>query len=309
MIIGIPRETRVAESRVALIPQHVALLVQAGHRVRLERDAGKGSRFSNKEYQSAGARLVSNVYDSEMIVRVKEPPKNSIKRGQIIMGYLHVQKGQDTWLLETLLDRHVTSYAYEEIRDAQGERLVNLGVEAGIVGMYEGLRLYGKILAGYGIQSTCKSLTPARKCFSAQSMFRTLQQADVSNEVSVYIMGKGKVSQGAQQVLKHSPIEPGILQRRETAGIARYLPRTDIILNAVDWYPHEPRVIKKEMLRLMKKTALIVDISCDVNGAVETCIPTSWQHPTYSFNDITHFCVDNLPAGVEVVGQSLVGFG
>ncbi len=78
----------------------------------------------------------------------------------------------------------------------------------------------------------------------------------------------------------------------------RYLPKADIIVNAVDWYPDEPRIITKNMLKLMKKTAIIVDISCDENGAVESCIPTTWQKPAYVFDGITHFCVDNLPSAV-----------
>jgi len=76
------------------------------------------------------------------------------------------------------------------------------------------------------------------------------------------------------------------------------LPKADIIVNAVDWYPHEPRIITKNMLKLMKKNAVIVDISCDENGSIESCIPTTWQKPTYVFNGITHYCVDNLPSAI-----------
>ena len=298
MMIGIPKETKAGEVRVALVPEHVALLVEAGHKVRVERDAGRGCRIPDKEYQQAGARILNSVYDSEMIVRVKGPPRNSIRPGQIIMGYLHVQKGQDPVLLEALLEKRVTGYAYEEIRDSAGQRLVNLGVEAGIVGMYEGLRLYGKVLAGFRIKNRFSALPPARQCFSSERIFAEISKGKIAGGVSVYILGRGRVSQGAQQVLQRARIEPRVLWRRETAHIARYLQHADIVVNAVDWYPNEPRIIRKEMLMMMKKLSVIVDVSCDVNGAVETCIPTSWGSPTYAVNGITHLCVDNLPSAV-----------
>ena len=276
----------------------MALLVEAGHKIRVERDAGRGCRIPDKEYQQAGARILKSVSDSEMIVRVKGPSPNSIRPGQIIMGYLHVQKGQDPVLLEALLDKRSTGYAYEEIRDSAGERLVNLGVEAGIVGMYEGLRLFGTVLAGFRIKNRFAALPPAMKCFSSERIFAALSKGKLSGGAAVYVLGWGRVSQGAQQVLEHARIEPRVLWRRETAHIARYLQHADIVVNAVDWYPNEPRIIRKEMLMMMKKLAVIVDVSCDVNGAVETCIPTSWGSPTYTVNGITHLCVDNLPSAV-----------
>ncbi len=80
--------------------------------------------------------------------------------------------------------------------------------------------------------------------------------------------------------------------------VERYLPKADIIVNAIDWYPNEPHIINRSMLKLMKKTAVIVDISCDRGGGIETCIPTSWEEPTYSVDGIIHFCVDNLPSAI-----------
>jgi alanine dehydrogenase len=298
MIIGIPRETKVGESRVALIPEHVALLAHAGHRVRVEKRAGRGSKFSNKDYVAAGARIVDDVRDCEMIVRVKKPTRHSMKPGQTIMAYLHVQKGQDPLLLEALLDARVTAYAFEEIRARTGERLINLGVEAGVVGMYEGLRVYGKVLTGFGIENAFRALRSARKCFSTENILAEVDGAHLSNSINVYILGRGRVSQGAQQVLARSRIRPKVLWRKETAQITRRLHHADIVVNAVDWYPNEPRIIRKEMLRSMRKTAVIVDVTCDANGAVETCIPTTWHHPTYTFNGITHLCVDNLPSAI-----------
>jgi len=298
MNIGIPKEDKIGEFRVALVPDHVRLLTAAGHTVFVERNAGKRSRFSNRDYEKAGAIIADNVYDCEMIVKVKEPPLATIRKNQIIMGYLHVEKGQNLLLLKKLLDENVTSYGYEEIRDDAGNRLVNLGVEAGIVGMYEGLRLYGKVLERNGMQNRFKNLKPIKRYFCIDDVYRALKEANVHNDVNVYIFGKGRVSSGAQKVLKYTDIKPNILYRDKTAYVETFLSKADVIINAIDWYPDEPRIITKNMLNLMKKTAVIVDISCDENGSIESCIPTTWQKPAYVFNGITHFCVNNLPSAV-----------
>ncbi|MBD3164276.1 hypothetical protein GF323_03685 [Candidatus Woesearchaeota archaeon] len=298
MIIGLPKETKLGEFRVALIPEHAAILARAGHTVLVEKNAGKGSKFSNRDYQRAGAEIVENVYDCEMIVRVKEPPLATIKKGQVIMGYLHIEKGQNMALLKKLLDQNTSSYAYEEIRNEKKERLVNLGKEAGIVGMYEGLRLCGRIREKFGLVNRFRKLKPIKTYFDIDEVYEVLSKAGLHNGVNIYILGKGRVSSGAQEVLKYTDIIPNVLYRNETPYISKYLPHADIIVNAVDWYPDEPRIITKDMLKLMKRTAAIIDISCDENGAVESCIPTTWQRPTYVFNGITHYCVDNLPSAV-----------
>ena len=298
MIIGIPKETKLGERRVALTPDHVSLLTKAGHTVFVEKDAGKGSKFSNRAYERAGGVVVNDVYDCEMIVRVKQPPLHTIKRNQTIMAYLHIEKGQNPVLLKKLLEKNSTSYAYEEIRDGDGERLVNLGVEAGIVGMYEGLRRYGKVLKKQGFDNRFKELKPIRSYYCVENLYKALKESNIDNGVNVYILGKGRVSSGAQKILRYSSIRANVLYRDKTVFIDQYLPKADIIVNAVDWYPGEPRIITKDMLRLMKETAVIVDISCDENGAVESCIPTTWQKPTYVFNGITHSCIDNLPSAI-----------
>ena len=245
-----------------------------------------------------GAIITDKVYDCKMIVRVKEPPLSTIKQNQIIMGYLHVEKGQNMPLLNKLLDLNTTSYAYEEILDKKKNRLVNLGKEAGIVGMYEGLRLWGQIQEKNGKVNQFKKLEPIRKYHDIQEIYAALSRSNLHNGVNVYILGKGKVSTGAQNILKYTQIKPNVLYRDQTIHIENYLSKADIIVNAVDWYPDEPRIITKDMLKFMKKTAVIVDISCDENGSIESCVPTTWEKPTYVCDGVTHYCVDNLPSAI-----------
>ncbi|MBW2980923.1 hypothetical protein KY360_05900 [Candidatus Woesearchaeota archaeon] len=297
MKIGIPKETKRNEFRVALVPEDVRRLVEFGHDVVVEKDAGKGAGFSNREYKKAGAKLSDYVYDCSMVVRVKEPPLDTIKEGQTIMAYLHVEKDQNPPLLNTLLDKTVTSYAYEEIRDNFGERLVNLGFEAGVVGMYEGLRLHGNLLKKDGQKNIFRWLPPIKKS-GKEKAYRYLSRLNLERKPNIAIMGNGRVSAGVQEVLKQANIKATILWRDKTPFIEQYLSDVDILINAVVWYPTDPNIVRRSMLKLMKKTSVIADISCDKNGAVETCFPTTWENPAYEEEGITHMCIDNLPSAI-----------
>ncbi len=145
MKIGIPREVRRSEYRVSLVPADVARLVAAGHEVHVEEDAGVASDFLPGEYQEAGARISDTVHSCDLIVGVKAPALALLKEAVTVMAYLHVEKGQNAKLLANLKNRRILSYAFEEIRNGDGERLINLGFEAGVVGIAEGLRILGPI--------------------------------------------------------------------------------------------------------------------------------------------------------------------
>ena len=147
MNIAIPKEKKTKEHRVALIPEDVKILIEAGHKVFVEDYAGEKAGFSNEKYVKVGAEIVSKeeIYNQELIVKVKEPSLETIKENQIIMSYLHIEKGQNPELVAKLIEKNVTAYAYEMI-SVNGRRAISLGFEAGIVGMFEGLRTYGKTM-------------------------------------------------------------------------------------------------------------------------------------------------------------------
>ena len=294
MNIGIPVERKEQEFRVSLLPKAVKELVEAGHSVFVESNAGLKAGFPNEEYENAGARITNSVWKYDMVVKVKSQAKDPFIKKQILMAYLHVEKGQSPNLLKKLLEKRVHSYAFEEIRDKNGIRLVNLGYQAGVVGTYEGLRLFGRLSAK---ENPFESL-PELKKIGKRIAYKHLSELKLKQNLNVVIMGNGNVSRGAQKVLSEAGIKPQLLGRNKTRLIEDYLPNVDILINAVTWNPGEPHIVTKEMLKLMKKTALIVDISCDENGAVQTCIPTSWENPTYKVSGITHFCIDNLPTAI-----------
>lgn len=298
MEIGIPKEMRRHESRVSLVPQDVAELVKAGHTVHVQGHAGTTAGFPAGAYEAAGARISDTLVNCDLIVAVKEPAPDLLREGIIVMAYLHVEKGQNAGLLRKLMERRILSYAYEEIRDDSGERLINLGFEAGIVGIVEGLRILGKTFENAGRRNPFRRLIPAARYGSRARTYSEVAKLASVNDVNVVIMGRGRVSRGVQDLLAQTDISPKVLWRKQTADIEAYLGDVDILVNAVDWYPQEPHIVTRSALRLLKPTALILDISCDKQGAIETCVPTTWDNPVYEVDGITHFCVGNLPSAI-----------
>jgi alanine dehydrogenase len=298
MEIGIPKETRRREYRVSLVPADVGKLVEAGHQVHVVETAGLAAGFPAEQYEQAGANIVNSVAACDLVVSVKAPQMAVLKDGVTIMAYLHVEKGQNARLLARLRKKKILSYAFEEIRARSGTRLINLGLEAGIVGAAEGLRILGTLLSKNHQCSTFGQLRPVLKYGSKEGLYSAIAGLGARNGINIVVMGRGLVSRGVQEVLTKANIEPQVLWRKETAEIERYLPDVDMLVNAVDWYPEEPRIVKRTDLALMKKKSLIVDISCDTNGAIESCITTTWANPVYKVDGISHFCVGNLPSAI-----------
>lgn len=318
MEIGIPKETKKGERRIALTPEYVRKLVDEGHIVFVEENAGIGCGFSNEDYEDAGARiaLAPEIYNQPMVVRVKEPPIDTLRNRQTLMGYLHIEKKQiqNAALLDALLQKEITAYAFEEIRDEKGFRQVNLGLEAGIVGMFEGLRAYGNILEEMGKPNPFQNIRQISEYESKESAYRELRKIFPNDfSANVVIAGYGNVSKGAQEVLAQLSHPPTILKEEDTlrtrvlgqefSYVWNYLRDADIFVNAIVWFPRQDRVLTKKDLERMKDKSLIVDISCDREGGIETTIPTTWENPTYSVNTsngkkIIHYCVDNLPSGI-----------
>ena len=317
MNIALPKETKVGEKRIALVPEHVKKLIDAGHRVLIEKDAGIGAGFSDQEYARVGAQIVSaeEIYQQPLIVRVKEPPLETLRSNQTIMSYLHIEKNQNPVLLQALLDHNITAYAFEEIRDPQTKHnLISQGFEAGVVGMFEGLRYYGEILEKNNQPNPFKNIKTMQDYLTKKEAYLALREINPRDiKMNVCLAGYGKVSKGCQEVLAQLSNPPLVLREEDTARtkiwgkdfayIWKHLPTIDIFVNAVFWKPGQQRVLTKQDLELMKKDGLIIDISCDQAGGIETCTPTDWQNPTYQIQTdnhktITHFCVDNLPSAM-----------
>jgi alanine dehydrogenase len=305
VIIGVPREIKKNEYRVSITPPAVDALVSKGHQIVIEAQAGMGSGISNEDYTSAGAILAPDaktVYQKgEMILKVKElftQEFDLLREGQIIFTYLHSANNPEE--TQALLDKKVIAIAYEDIETDDGRcpLLTPMSEIAGEVGLIMGVYHMFATTGGSGI---------------------LIGGAVGSEPANVAILGAGNVGIGAARYAiglgadvtlldidleRLRDIRQTILPRIKTVylnefNVRQMLPKIDLLINAVKWPPQsDEHIVTREMLGLMKNKALIVDISCDPAGAIETCVPASHDRPTYIVDGIQHYCVDNLPSAV-----------
>ncbi len=304
MDIGVPREVKAQEGRVALLPAQVESLVATGRRVRVERAAGRLSGAEDGEYEGAGAELVNaaaEVYAaSELIVKVKEilPEEYGyLRREHVVLTNLHTALNRE--LTDKLLEVGLIGLSAEEMH-ASGSPNSPL---AGEVGALEGVCLCLAPHGGTGRHFMAHYGAPALKAV---------------------VIGLGGVGQGALRTLTRLgcsvtglDLDPGAQFRAEltfsghdfTAGPVEALPglltEADMVVNCVLWdKQRSDHLITRAMLKTMKPTAVLVDISCDTAGAIETSRPTTWADPVYVEDGIRHYCVDNIPGAVPATASA-----
>mgnify|MGYP000143268085 FL=1 len=305
MIIGVPREIKKNEHRVSITPPAVDALVSRGHQIIIETQAGAGSGISDADYTAAGANLAADartVYQkAEMILKVKElfPQEfNLLKEGQIIFTYIHSANNPEE--TQALLDKKVIAIAYEDIETDDGrcplltpmsEIAGEVGLTMGVYHMFTTAGGSGVLIGGaVGSQPAKVAILGAGNVGIGAARYATGLGADVT----LLDIDLERLRQIRQKML------PGI----KTVYLNQYnvrqmLPAIDLLINAVKWPPQsDEHIVTREMLKLMKTDSLIVDISCDPAGAIETCVPTSHDQPTYVVDGIRHYCVDNLPSAV-----------
>lgn len=302
MIVGVPREIKDNENRVALIPAGAQALVSRGHTVLVERGAGGGSGLADEVYAKAGAEIVPEagaVYArAELLCKVKEPlPREYplLRPGQVLFTYLHLAPAPD--LTRALLDRQVVGIAYETVETADGRKplLEPMSEVAGKMAVHVGAYYLAKPLGGRGVLiGGVPGVPPA----------------------TVVILGGGTVGYNAARVaagmgawvylLELSPVRLRHLAEVLPANVTTLmsnrlsleecLRRADILIGAV-LIPgaKAPRLVTRDMLRLMKSGTVIVDVSVDQGGCVETTRPTTHSDPVFEVNGILHYCVANMP--------------
>jgi alanine dehydrogenase len=305
MIIGIPKEIKPNEYRVSILPSGVESLISRGHEVIIETLAGAKSGIRDEEYGEAGAAVVQGsrvVYErSDLIVKVEEilrPEYDLLREGLVIFTYLHSANNPEE--TQALLDKKVVAIAYEDIETDVGDAplLTPMSEVAGEVGLLMGAYHMFTTSGGNGV---------------------LLGGAVGAEPAKVFIFGEGRVGLGAARYALGLGADVTILDvdldrlreirfktlpRAKTLFCDRYnvrsiLPHADLLVNAVKWPPgSDKHIVTRGMLKQMKKRALIVDISCDPHGAIETCVPTSHDQPVYEVDGIRHYCVDNLPSAV-----------
>ncbi|MGR8930809.1 MAG: alanine dehydrogenase [Gammaproteobacteria bacterium] len=300
MKVGLIREIKSKENRVGLTPDGVAMLTSNGHHVFVERGAGIGSGFSDRSYQKAGANIVDTdeAWEQELVVKVKEPIKTeySYLRQQIIFTYFHLA-GAPLELTESLLAGKTTAVAYETLEDENG-RLPLLAPMSAVAG-------------NMAVQMACHYLASYKGGKGVM-----LGSVLGKRHGEVLIIGDGVVGShaarsavglGANVTVAGLYPENGERLRREIsseinyvisepATIASYMRSADLVVGAVLLHGARTKhVVTEEMVRGMQPGSVIVDVSIDQGGCVETSQMTTHEDPVYVRHGIIHYCVGNMP--------------
>jgi alanine dehydrogenase len=305
MIIGIPKEIKDKEFRVGIVPAGVQKLAEAGHGIIIEADAGIGSEIFNREFKTAGARLVQDaatVYrEADLVMKVKEPLEQEyeyMREGLLLFTYLHLAPLPE--LTQVLLDKKVTAIAYETVSrdDKSLPLLAPMSEVAGRMSIQVGAHFLEKETGGRGVLlGGVTGVEPGCVVILGSGNVGTnAAQMAVGLDASVTIMGRNPARLAALEKTFSGKIKTRLSSRE---NIAEEIGRADLVVGAV-LVPGAtaPRLITRQMLSLMKKGSVIVDVSIDQGGCIETARPTSHSDPIYEVDGIIHYCVANMPGAV-----------
>ncbi len=305
MDVGIPKEIKNHEYRVALTPAAVREVVRAGHRVLVESGAGLGAGFEDTAYQQAGATVVPDAErvfgESQLIVKVKEPQANErarLRAGQVLFTFLHLAPDREQTV--DLLKSGATCIAYETVSDTRGGSplLAPMSEVAGRMAVQAGAGCLEKARGGRGVLlGGVPGVEPGRVVIIGGGV--------VGSNAAVMAVGFGAdvcVLDRSLPVLRNlDAIFQGRLRTRFAThdAIAEQVAQADLVIGGV--YVRgaaAPKLVTKAMLSTMKKGAVMVDVAIDQGGCFETSVPTTHAQPTYVVDDIVHYCVANMPGAV-----------
>jgi alanine dehydrogenase len=305
MLIGVPKEIKKNENRVALLPVGAATLIQNGHKVVVETNAGVGSSFSDEDYKNAGAEIASSPEEifakADMIMKVKEPIDKEyqmIRDGQIVFTYFHFAASRE--LTEAMMKSKCIGIAYETVQKADRSLplLIPMSEVAGRMAPQEGAKYLEKVMGGRGV---------------------LLGGVPGTGPAEVIVLGGGIVGTNAAKIaagfgarvtifdnnLYRLRYLDDVMPKNVTTMMSNEyyiraaLPKADLVIGAV-LIPgaKAPHLITKDMLSIMKEGSVVVDVSVDQGGCIETCKPTTHANPTYVVDGVLHYCVANMPGAV-----------
>jgi alanine dehydrogenase len=307
MKVGVPTEIKTDEYRVALTPAGVRELADVGHEVLVQTGAGEGSAIVDADYEAQGATIVADAdavfAEAEMVVKVKEPQAEEVARlrpEQTLFTYLHL--APDPELTRGLVASGATCIAYETVEDVNGRLplLAPMSEVAGKIATQAGAFMLEKPMGGRGILLGGVPGVAAAK---------------------VMVIGGGVVGLNAAIIALGMQAETYVFDRSidrlrdlenlldwrastvyaSTLAIEEHLPEADLVIGAVLVHGAKaPHVVTREQLGLMKRHAVLVDVSIDQGGCFETSHPTTHSDPTYEVDGITHYCVANMPGAVPI---------
>ena len=305
MKIGVPKEIKPQENRIGLTPESVKALVSEGHQILVENNGGFEAGFENDQYKNAGAKIVNNASDifndSDIIVKVKEPQKvevDMIKENQIIYTYLHLAAAQE--LTEGLIKSKSISIAYETVTDDNGRLPLlapmsavagRMSVQAGAHCLEKNQKGRGLLLGGApGVSGGTVVILGGGVVGENAAIIATGMQA------KVHIVDKSEVRLKQLVKIFGDKIIP---EQSDNIDLNKLVSEADLLVGGVLIPGAEaPKLVTKEMIKLMKRGSVIVDVAIDQGGCVETSKPTTHGEPTYIVDDVVHYCVANMPGGV-----------
>jgi len=305
MIIGVPKEIKNNENRVAVTPSGARELVAHGHKVYVQHTAGDGSGFPDDLYLKAGAEILPTIEEvyaiAEMIIKVKEPIKQEyplIRRDQVVFTYFHF--ASDRGLTEAMIRSGAVCIAYEtvELPNRQLPLLVPMSEVAGRMSIQEGARFLEKPQGGMGVLlGGVPGVKPAKVLILGAGV--------VGRNAALMAAGMGAdvtITDISLPTLRHvAEVMPRNVKTLFSSrhNIETELPDTDLVIGSV-LIPgaKAPKLITKDMLAMMRPGSLLVDVAIDQGGCFETSTPTTHSNPTYTIDGIVHYAVANIPGAV-----------
>ena len=304
MIVGVPKEIKDNEYRVAMTPGGARQLVEAGHRVLVERGAGDGSGFADEQYRAAGAEIVptgADAWAAQMVVKVKEPQPveyDFLRPDLTLFTYLHLAANEE--LTREMLARGITGIAYEtvELPNGQLPLLTPMSEVAGRMAIQVGAYYMEKMNGGRGkLLGGVPGVRPADVVIIGAGVVGTnAAHVALGMGAHVIIIDKNldrlryldQVMDGRLTTLSSNPL-----------NIAEAVRRADLLIGAVLIKGAKaPKLVTREMIRTMKPGSVVVDVAVDQGGCVETSHPTTHSDPVFVVDGVIHYCVANMPGAV-----------
>ena len=305
MIIGVPKEIKNNENRVALTPAGAKELIKRGHQVYVQQSAGLGSGFSDEDYKAAGASLLPTIEATyqiaEMIMKVKEPIESEyrlIKPNQLLFTYFHFASYEP--LTKAMVASKAICLAYETVEksDRSLPLLVPMSEVAGRMAIQRGANYLEKPLGGRGILlGGVPGVLPAKVVILGGGIVGT-QAAWMAAGLGADVIIMDVSLPRMRYLADVMPANVKTMMSNEY-NIREQIKQADLIVGAV-LIPgaKAPHLITKDMLKDMKKGTVLVDVAVDQGGCIETCKPTTHENPTYIIDDVVHYCEANMPGAV-----------
>ncbi|MEM9687643.1 MAG: alanine dehydrogenase, partial [Bacteroidota bacterium] len=302
LFIGIPKETSYQEKRVCLTPNAVNALTAHGHSVIIESKAGEGAHFSDKDYSNAGAEITRDtkkVFSCPMLLKVAPPSLKElefINPQTLLISALQI-KMQSKKYFEALAQKRITAIAFEYIKDEGGNypAVRSLSEIAGTASVLIASELMASANDGNGLMfGNISGVTPVEVVIlGAGAVGGYAARAALGLGASVKIFDNSITRLRTIQFNLGRPLYTSTIQPK---NLMRALKRCDVLIGAVRGKNRAPVIVTKTMVEHMKKGAVIIDVSIDMGGCVETSEVTTHDNPTFKKYDVVHYCVPNIPS-------------